>query len=343
MPETVIRRCPRCGRKAHDRLLVQCPDCRVPFVFEEQPYTGLTPDQLRLVAAQIFGSWKFWACLIIIVGAAAWGVVIAADRVIEVRAHQYLNTLEENATNHIGTAFGQISNQIALEFRQPRIRAAIEQAARKPGRGSLHQWRATLPRLTLSRTPSTAPSRNSPNPATLSRNWKPKPRPPANASRKSLLHRTRRSPAAIVQTNLPATPPVKPAVAVAPEPVVPAVKLTLSNRTVTQAGANYILTLFFHATFANGSSGGLVTMEAATYNQTARIVNFAAMTSSPTEAPVMNETGDIGRLRVSAVSDRETPAIVIEFSAPTIVRLASDSLDTDLTVPVAADRMQLVR
>jgi hypothetical protein len=339
MPENVIRRCPRCGRKAHDTLLVQCPDCRVPFVYEEQPYTGLTPDQLRLVAAQIFGSWKFWACLIIIVGAAAWGVVIVADRVIDVRAHEYLNTLEQNATNHIGTAFGQISNQIALEFRQPRIRAAIELAARNRAgdlftngvQPSLDAFQDALDGAIGQLAKSSNALARLEAEAEAARKRIPPPTPVV----------TNTPPVAIAQTNLPATPPVKPAVAVAPEPVIPAVKLTLSNRTVTQAGANYILTLFFHATFANGSSGGLVTLEAATYNQTAKIVNFAAMTASPTEAPIMNETGDVGRLRF-AVTDRETPAIVIEFSAPTIVRLASDSLDTDLTVPVAADRMQLV-
>ena len=40
-----------------------------------------------------------------------------------------LSTLEQKATNHIGTAFGAISNQIVREFQQPRIRAAMEQIA----------------------------------------------------------------------------------------------------------------------------------------------------------------------------------------------------------------------
>ena len=57
-------------------------------------------------------------------------MVLVADRVIDARAKVYLSTLERQATNHIGSAFGQISNQIALEFRQPRIKAVIEQAAR---------------------------------------------------------------------------------------------------------------------------------------------------------------------------------------------------------------------
>jgi hypothetical protein len=90
----------------------------------------------------------------------------------------------------------------------------------------------------------------------------------------------------------------------------------------------------------NGATSGAVEMDAGTYNQTAKILNFAAMSANATEAPVINAAGDVGHLRFT-VTDRETPTLVLEFSAPTIVRLVSDSLDADLTIPVAADRMQI--
>ena len=54
----------------------------------------------------------------------------------------------------------------------------------------------------------------------------------------------------------------------------------------------------------------------------------------------MNETGDAARLRFT-VSGSEPPPLVLELSAPTIVKLTGDALQQDVTVPVAADRLQL--
>ncbi len=332
MPETIIRRCPRCGRKAHDHLLVQCPDCRVPFVYEEQPYTGLTPEQLQLVAAQIFGSWKFWAFLIIIVGAAAWGIVVVADRVIDARAKVYLSTLEQTATNRIGLAYGQISNQIVAEFKQPRIKSAMEQVARSRAgdiftngiRPSLESFQDALDAVTLQLAQTSNAIAKLQAEALAAKNRIPPPAPVA-------------PPAPVVQQPTPAPSP-------APAPPAAAastVKLVLANRTVTQAGANYILTLFFRTvTTGNNPSSGVVEVMAGTYKQTAKILSFAAMTAGPTEPFTVNDTGDVARLRF-AVSDREPPTLVLELSAPTIVRVVSDAFDADLTLPVAADRMQL--
>jgi hypothetical protein len=98
------------------------------------------------------------------------------------------------------------------------------------------------------------------------------------------------------------------------------------------------VTLFFKNT--GTSASGSVEVMAGTYKQTARIVNFAAMTSATTRPPVINDTGDVARLTFP-VSDREPPTLVVEVSAPTIVRLDSDALESDVTVPVAVDRMAL--
>jgi hypothetical protein len=327
MPDAINRRCPRCGRKAHDRLLVQCPDCRVPFVFDDQSSTVLTPEQLRLVAQQIFGSWKFWAFLVTIIGVAAWGVVVVADRVIDYRAKEYISLLDQKTTNHIGVVFGQISNQIALEFRQPKIKATIEQVARERAndlftngvRPSLEAFQDAMD-LANGQLIKSSNALAELEAETLAAER----RIPTSAP----------APVAIVQTPAP-----KPAVKPAPAPTTDAaVKMALVNRTLTPAGTGYLLTLFFRVT--NGTTSGTVDIVAGTYNQTAKILNFAAMSAIPSAPPVLSDTADAARLRFN-VSNRETPTLVLEVSGPTIVRFISDSLEGDLTIPIAAEKLQL--
>lgn len=339
MSNGVNRHCPQCGRKAHDRLLVQCPDCRVPFVLDDNTPApaGLTPEQLQMLANQVFGSWKFWAALLIIVGGAAWAVVIVANKVIDARANAYLSTLEQKATNHIGSAFGQISNQIALEFRQPRIRSAIEQVARDRAsevftngvQPSLQAFTDTMDQINAEL------ARSSNAVAQLERD--------ARAAQRKIP-----PPAPVVaqQSNPPPAKTAAAPVTVAPSPAAAApaapndsvVKLTLVNRMITPAGNNYLLTLFFSAT--NSLNSGPVQIDAGTYKQTAKILNFAPMTAAPVEPSAYSDMRDAARLKFM-VSPRETPTIVLEVSGPTIVRFTSDSFDNDLTIPIAADKMQL--
>jgi hypothetical protein len=327
-------------------LLVQCPDCRVPFVIEETSTPTLTPDQLRMLAGQIFGSWKFWAALLIVVGGAAWIIVKVADRMIDARANAYLNTLERQATNHIGAAFGQISNQIATEFRQPRIRAAMEQVARDRAldvftNGVQPSLEAFEEALDIAKS-QLAHSSNA----------------IAQLERDSREARSRlqAAVAAAVLAQIPPTNsyvptnPIAVAPPVAATPTNPAptstppaaissgLKLTLINRAVTQVGNDYTLTLFFRA--SDPSVTGMVEVEAGIYKQTAKIVNFAAMTTGPAETAAFNETGDAARLRFN-VSPREAPTLILEVSGPTIVRLSSDTFDSDLTLPIAAEKLQL--
>jgi hypothetical protein len=327
MAEVINKRCPRCGRRPHDRMLVQCPDCRVPFVYDEpEPQLQLTPAQLRLLALQIFGSWKFWAVLVLLVGAAAGGVIAVADRIIDLRSQKYLSSLTENATNHLNHLAGQISNQIVLQFKQPRIQSAIEQAARDRAtelfaqgvRTPLEAFQDALDQA------DTQLARSSNIIAQL-----------ADDALSAQQKLTNIPPPDIPQTNVVPVATTTPAAA--PE-AASGVKLALVNRVVSQAGNSYILTLFFRVT--SSVTSGSVDVVAGTYKQTARIINFAPMTSGAIESPIINSTGDVARLKFS-VNPRETPTLVLELSAPTIVRVASDSLDTDVTVPVAADRMQL--
>ena len=260
---------------------------------------------------------------------AAWGVVVVAGRVIDSRAKEYMALLDEKTTNHIGAFYGQISNQIAQEFKQPRIKAAIEQVARERAgevftngvRPSLEAFQDALDfaNLQLSKSSNTIADLEAQALAAQRRIPPPAPATP---------------PAAVVQTA-----PVKPAAKPAAAPAVDAaVKMVLANRTISPAGTGYLLTLFFRVT--NGASSGTVDIAAGTYKETAKILNFASLSSIPSEPPALSETADVARLRFS-ISDRETPTLVLEVSSPTIIRLISDSIEGDLTIPIAAEKMQL--
>jgi len=338
MPDAMNRRCPSCGRKAHDRLLVQCPECRVPFVFDDQAYPGLTSEQLKLVAAQILGSWKFWASLAVIVGAAAWATVKVADKIIDARATAYLNTLQETASNHLGAAAGQISNQIALEFRQPRIKAAIEQAARDQGVDFFSN--GVKPTLEAFQGAMDIANAQLKSQATRSSNALTQLEADIAAARRRIP-----DPVAAVPTRPPAAVPVG-----RPSPVIPdappdtttpsdanavadgAVHLEKVNQTVVQAGSAYLLTIFFRKT-ANSAPRGMIEVDAATYKLSARILSFTPMTTSPFEPSTLNETADIAQFHFT-VTDRETPTLVMELSAPTIVQLISDAFDNPITLNV---------
>lgn len=346
MPEAINRHCPRCGRKAHDRLLVQCPDCRVPFVPEEPSSAPaeVMPDAVRLLAAQVFGSWKFWAALIVIVAGAAWAIVSVADRMIDARAKAYLNTLSQQATNHIGSVSSQISNQIVQEFRQPRIKAAIEQAARDKAaeiitngvRPSLNAFEDALDvatsRLAHSSNTIAQLERNAqeaqrriPPPETFAQRQAPQAPAPTNP------------PTSVAATGTAAAP--KPASAPAagnPSDTGP-VKLSLSNQSIQPSGTGFLVTLNFAL---NNNNSGTVDMMAGTYRQTAKIVNISPVGAAPIGPPQFTPGGDAAKIQFN-VTAGQPPTVVLELSAPTIIRIESDSFDNDLTIPVAADRMQI--
>jgi hypothetical protein len=321
---------------------VQCPDCRVPFVFEDQGYSGLTPEQLKLVATQILGSWKFWAALVVIVGFAAWATVKVADQVIDARATAYLNTLQATATNRLGAAAGQISNQIVLEFRQPRIKAAIEQAARDQGldyfsNGVMPTLQAFQDAMDLANAQLKAQAARSSNSlAQLDADIAAaRRRIPSQAAATVPVQRPAPAPAARATVQAP-TADTNPA---ADTNAVPdgAVHLVKVNQTVVPAGNNYLLTIFFNKT-ANSAPHGTIEVDAATFRLSARILSFTPMTSGPIEPPVINETGDIAQLHFN-INERETPTLVMELNAPTLVQLISDAFDRPITIVVGPFQM----
>src|ERR1700677_3366022 len=136
MPDTMIKKCPQCGQRTTDLKLAECPYCRVTLVTESGTQTtGLTREQSRAVAWHILGSWKLWAAVFLLVGAAAWGVVQISQKLIDVRSKEYLSLLNEQTSNRLAMASAQISkqvsNQIASEVKEAGIPSAIKQAAKE--------------------------------------------------------------------------------------------------------------------------------------------------------------------------------------------------------------------
>ncbi len=314
MSETAFRKCPKCGQKTSDLLLAQCPYCRVALVSEGAPQmTALTPEQIGAVARHILGSWKFWAGVAIVVGLAAWGVVQIDERLLDFRSNEYLNTLEQKATNHIGTAFGQISNQVSnqiiREFQQPRIRTTMEQIAADKANDlitnavwpSLEALRQSLDEANAQLT------RSSNDLATLAKNIK------------------------VAQRKASQTSPTPPNASDS------AAKLSLVDQNVARNGSNYVLSLFFKP--VGSQPVGAVELIAGTYQQTAKILNFAAVTPGQTEPAVMNDLGDASRLKFVPRGGDSTIVVALELTAPTIVRVTGDVLDGDLTIPVAAEKL----
>ena len=305
-----MRRCPQCGQRTSDLLLAQCPYCRVALVSDGgSQMTELTPEQVNTVARHILGSWKFWAGVAMVVALAAWGIIQVAERFIDLRANDYLNTLEQKATNHIAAVSGQISNQVVHEFQQPRIRATMEQIAADRANDvftnaiwpSLEAFRLSLDEATAQLAKSTNDL------AALAKEVKA-------AQRKV-------APTPVPAGASDATP-----------------KLALVDQAVARNGSNYILSLFFKAT--GSQPVGSVELIAGTYRQTARILNFASVTpAGQTEPAVMNDVGDAARLKFTPLRSDAPIVIALELTAPTIVRVSGDALEGDLTIPVAAEKL----
>ena len=138
MPDVTMKRCPQCGQRTTNLELTRCPYCEVALITETSPQgAALTSEQARLVTRQILGSWKLWAVAIVLLAGAAWGVAQISQRIIDARSNAYLSKLEETTTNRIAVSSSKISKQVSDEieaqFKQARIQAAMEQAAKATG------------------------------------------------------------------------------------------------------------------------------------------------------------------------------------------------------------------
>lgn len=314
MPDIANKRCPLCGKRPVDRRLVQCPDCKVPFSYENDPAPVLAPrPQPGHVAREIFGSVKFWIGLALLVAAAAFGVVKLTERQaadhLTAMGRDYFNALDEKTSNHVSEQIStQVSNQIAAEFRQPRIKATMEQVAADRAQdlltnavwASLETFRAGIERANAQLAKST----------------------------NDLAQMSRDIRLAQRMASQLASPGAEP----------PGM-LSLASQTVATNGSNYILTLYFKAT--NDRPVGPVDFIAGTYRQTAKIVNFAARAPLQSDAPTLNEAGDAARLTFNVARADVPIAVDLEVTGPTIVKFVGDVLQEELTIPIAADKMQV--
>ena len=319
MPENVNKHCPVCGKRPIDRRLVLCPDCRVPFAYDGGPPPATTPVaqpqfSVGAVAKEILGSAKFWAAFALLIAAAAFGV----GKLTEQRNNErlaalekdYFNGLDVRASNQIREQISQqVSNQVAAEFRQPRIKAAIEQAAADRAQDVLTNevWPALDAFRMQVELASAQLAKSSNDLAEISRDIK-------------LTGRA--------------------ASQMAPPPAEAPALLSLTDHTVSQNGTNYVLTLIFRPTNATRPVG-LVDLIAGTYRQTAKVVNFAARAPNQSDPPTFNDTGDAARLTFTDTNVGLPVVLELDVTAPTIVRIVGDALEEDLTIPIASEKMQL--
>lgn len=273
----------------------------------------LTPEQIKAVTRHILRSWKFWSLLVLVVAAAGLGVVALAERIIDLRSAEYINSLQQKAAGQFATINGQISNQIVSEFYQPRIQAMVDRVAREKAAEMLTN--AVAPSLDAFQL-AVEQARSQ-----LSR-----------YSNQFALLDLQKQEAGKKNSNSAVTPhPAQPSAAGASP------KLVLVDHSVSTHGNNYVLSLNLKK--PGGGTIGPVDLVAGTYKQTAKILNFASLPLDQTASPVSNAEGDAAELSYFAPGDETT--VLIEFSGPTIVRISGDALEGDLTLPVAADKIHL--
>ena len=325
-------------------MLAQCPYCRVALVADGgSPITGLTPDQVKAVARHILGSVKFWVVVIVLIGAAAWGVVQLSQKAIDLRSKEYLSTLEDKTTNRIAAATDQISkqvssqvsNQIVSEFKQPRIQAAIKAVAEERVNDVLTN--SLWPSLEIfNQAVSYAHTQLAKSTNELSKLNKDIKAAQRKAAQAQLAPVTPVAPARI------ATPPTPPVTVTNSAPTAEGgtTKLTVANYTVAPNGPNYILTIAFKPTSATPI--GPVSLVAATFNRTAKIVSFGLVTPGQSEPMVINDavTRDAAQLKFT-VAGGDAPVVGVELTGPTFVQVTGDALAQELTMPVAPEKMAL--
>ncbi len=280
----------------------------------------MTPEQLRSVARHILRSWKFWGCLVLIVGAAGLGVVALAQRIIDLRSAEYLKSVQEKASGQLAGISGQISNQIAFEFNQPRIQSAIDRVARD--RAAELLTNAVWPSLEAFQI-AVDQAR-----AKLTR----------SSNQLAFLESQIRS-ASLRMTNVASSSVAKNSQAASPTPQTSSAssKLALIDHVITMHGNNYLLSLNLKK--PDGTPIGVIELVAGTYKQTAKILNFSCAPPDQAPAPIFNSESDAADLTYFAGGGETT--VLLELSGPTIVRVSGDALEGDLTLPVAADKIKL--
>lgn len=125
------RVCPVCRRPPKDRLLVQCDQCKVPFVDEASLKSSLSADELKQVATYILKSWRFWFPLSCGMIAMAWLAVQLVDYATGRKVHDVIDSIATNVSVSLQEANTRMINDIARRFEEPNIRSLMEDVATK--------------------------------------------------------------------------------------------------------------------------------------------------------------------------------------------------------------------
>lgn len=309
MADFANKHCPRCGKRPLDLRLVQCPDCHVPFEYEATPAVVLTPAQMAAVTRHVLGSGKLWVTLAVALVLVTAGVVAF----VKLTAKDLDTKLQQVAAHQGATSaqiYDAISNQVAMQFNSPNIQATIERVASEKAANTITNavWSSLESFRTDLREAHAQLARARGEIAILSNDVK-----------------TVQLAAGQVLSIVSNDPPF----------------LRLVDQAVTHTATNYTLTLLFRP--SNGNNVGPVEIAAGTYRQTARILSFTARNVLRVEPTSINDVGDAADLRFTA-GQVDTPILLeLVLSDPTIVRLMSDSLEQELTLPVAVENMRLPR
>jgi len=316
------KRCPQCGKRPYDQRLETCPTCCVPYAYEylSEPAppteTGLSSDRLQALGRQLLRSWQFWAGLAVVVAAASWGVVLVANWSLDRRTTDYLGTLDDKVNQRLKLAYDrmskdlsrQMSNQVASEFRSARIHGLVEQYA--------------IDRVQSMLTNAVGPSLDA-----FRQKIELADAQLANSTNELVRLSNSLREAQRATAQLPSPAVNNPAL------------LTLVSQRASRDGTNFILHLVFKST--NGKPAGHVDLIAGTFEQTAKILSFAAPGAAQSEEPIINDIGDAARLKFTVARGDQPVLVELVFSDPTIVRLTGDALEQELILPVSANRMQL--
>jgi hypothetical protein len=307
MADFLTKSCPRCGKRPLDPRLEQCPYCGVPFQLVP---TNLTQEQLSAMTRYVLRSGKFWS----VVGAVLILITVALAGLVHEENGRLSNEIARNSSNQITAATGEISErvsgEIAAEFQQPRIQAAIERVASAKAAEAISNgvWG---PLEAFSSEMKEAQARLAQTRSDL--------------DNMSNTLNTARIAAGHVLAAVSNEPPF----------------LQLVDQAVTFNGSNYVLALSFKP--SNSNPVGSVQLAAGTFMQTARIVSFTASNVEHVEPLSLDDAGDAAVIKFSAGAVDAPIIVALEITDATIVRMVSDSLEQPLTLPVHAELMRVPR
>jgi hypothetical protein len=123
--------CPVCRRPPKDSLLVQCDQCKVPFVDEASLKLSLSEGELKQLATYILKSWRFWVPLTFGVIAMVWLALQLIDYATGRKVQHVIDDIAMRVSTSLAEADKRMVKDIARRFEEPNIRSLMEEVATK--------------------------------------------------------------------------------------------------------------------------------------------------------------------------------------------------------------------